>query len=386
MILETRSLPVSSFAPRPYQRLGRLLLLVALLLLLAEVVAVTSLVVFTLIRLTDQSNTPTGWRRRPAFLVPLQGSDTARVEINVWDHHGPLNVLLIGLDADDCAVQDSTTMARRADTIIIVRLDPQSKRVAMLSIPRDLYVAIPGHGARKINTAHVHGELDKRLPGGGPQLLAETIEANLDIPIHRYARVDFAGFERIIDAVGGIDIVVPPSPRDPKVGLFDTEYPDGHCGTITIWFPPGPQHLDGERALQYAHSRKSTSDFDRSRRQMQVLLALRQRALSLGIVRHLPELVPALLDAVDTDFTAAELISLARLLPAIGGDETPNYCLDETALYPATLIIDGVPQAILRPNPPAVALIRRNFMDLVLPTPTPETAAITEGAVVPQTP
>ncbi len=381
MALETSSLPVPALARPPHQRVGRFLLAVALLLILAELAAVAALIAFTLFRLTDGHASPSGMRRRPAFLMPLPGSNPDRVEINVWDHHGPLNVLLIGLDADDCAVQGSTTMARRADTIIVVRIDPQTKRAAMLSIPRDLYVAIPGHGARKINTAHVHGELDRSLPGGGPQLLAETIEANFDIPIHRYARVDFAGFERIIDAVGGIDIVVPPSPRDPRIGLLDSEYPDGHCGTITVWFPPGPQHLDGQRALQYARSRKSTSDFDRSRRQMQVLLALRQRALSLGAVRHLPELVPALMDAVDTDFTAAELISLARLLPAVGAD-APTYSLDEQSLYAEMLVIDGVPQATLRPDPSALAVVLHSFMALQPPTPTPQPS----GTLVPSVP
>jgi len=340
---------------------------------LAAGTLVAALVGFTFLRLTDEEATSSALKAQPSFRISAGLPGVAAAEaVNVWDRHGPLNVLLIGLDAVDCAVQNSTTTARRADTILLLRIDPSSGRAALMNLPRDLYVAVPGHDSRKINTAHVFGELDPDLPGGGPELLKRTIELNLGLAVHRYVRVDFEGFQRIIEALEGVEIDVP------EDGLYDDEFPDKGCGTVTIEFEPGRQHMDGERALQYARSRHSTSDFDRSKRQMQLLLALRERAMDLGALAKLPRLVPALLDTVDTNLSVAEILSLAGVAGGMDTEDITTLPVDENAVTDARIHIDGANQAVLFLKPEALEDLGRRFVTFA---PPPADAAVGGGDV-----
>lgn len=297
---------------------------------------------------------------------------------NVWDQHGPVNILLLGLDEDDCAAPTKGT-ARRTDTIILVRVDPQTRRAAMLSIPRDLYVFIPGYGAKKVNTAHVLGS-DPDDPHAGPALLARVLRDNLELSAQRYVRIDFEAFQRVIDeGLGGLEMDLPPSPDDPTVSLYDTEYPDGHCGVMTIRFEPGRQRLSGDEVLQYARSRYSTSDFDRSRRQMEVLVAMKEQAAKASILPRLPKLLPAVLQTVDTDLTTSEIVSLARVARGVQREDIVSLRMDEGVVYPDMLTIDGVPQAVLRHNQAAFDEVRRQFLDLATPTPTPAPTEVEVG-------
>ncbi len=296
---------------------------------------------------------------------------------HVWDRHGPVNVLLIGADKgiDEGCTETSYQLT---DTLILVRFDPASGRAGMMSIPRDLYVPMPGRGARKITTAYAIGE--RGTPGGGPELLRETIEENLDVPVHRYVRVDVHGFERIVDELGGIEIDVPPSRYDPSVGLYDPAYPDDNCGTVVVTFPPGHQRMNGKEALQYARSRKTTSDFDRSRRQMDVLMAIRRRAAAPRMVTRLPRLLPALFDTVATDFSAREVASLVAPAMDVGAQDIDRYPIDAEVVYDDWVVVDGVAQAVLRLMPAAYTDLRRRFMalePLATPTVPAESAAIT---------
>jgi LCP family protein required for cell wall assembly len=300
----------------------------------------------------------------------------------VWDHHGPVNVLLLGLDESDCASPVETT-ALRTDTIILVRVDPQAKRAAMLSIPRDLFVAIPGMGGKKINTANVFGD-DPDDPGAGVRLLQRVLFDNLELSAQRWVRIDFRSFQKLIDeGLGGLDMDLPPSANDPTVSLVDTNYPDGHCGTMTVRFLPGRQHLTGDQVLQYARSRYSSSDFDRSRRQMEVLLALKEQASSPAILPRLPKLLPALLDTVDTDLSPTEILSLARVARGVKRSDILAFRVDESVVYPDTLVIDSVPQSILRLNPAAFDMLRFQFLNLIPPTPTPLPTAVATGTPTP---
>jgi LCP family protein required for cell wall assembly len=215
---------------------------------------------------------------------------------------GRINLLLLGIDR-----RGGTDWAYRTDTIIALTMDPDSRTAGMLSIPRDLQIAIPGHGEDRINTANVYGyRQDNR--DGGPALLKQTIEANFDIPIDGYLMVDFQVFERIVDTLGGIDVQVPEA-------LHDTRYPDPRPGDPyafkTIHFDPGWQHMDGKRALQYARSRMSTSDFDRAKRQQLILLAIRERALSLSAIPRWPALARIVIDGIKTEMGLGEMLELA---------------------------------------------------------------------------
>jgi LCP family protein required for cell wall assembly len=195
-----------------------------------------------------------------------------------------LNIVLLGSDKRD----DDATW--RTDTIIVLSIDNQSNFVRLLSIPRDLWVNIPGHGYDRVNTADLWGEVAQE--GGGPELVKQTISENLGIPIHYYVRVDFDGFMKIIDAVGGLDI-------------------DVDCPLPDIELAPGMSHMDGEMALLFARSRITTSDFDRSNRQRKLLMALWDQGLSVDVIPRLPALSIAMADTLQTDMPFDRIVALA---------------------------------------------------------------------------
>ena len=236
-----------------------------------------------------------------------------------------------------------------------------------MSIPRDLQLPIPGNGENRINTANVFGTSQK-YPGGGPALLKRTIELNFGIPIDYYIIIDFDGFEKIIDDLGGIDVNVPKK-------LHDTQYPDPRPGDPhgmkTVHFDAGMQHMDGERALEYARSRMSTSDFDRANRQQLILLAIREKALSLNLIPKLPTLAATMMDTVKTDINLEEMLELAQLGPQIDLSSIKSVVIKKPMVYGFRTETGGAVQL------PKWDLINPVVADLftapvvVLPTPTP---------------
>jgi len=230
-----------------------------------------------------------------------------------------INVLLLGIDR-----RGGKGWGYRTDTIIIVTVDPTTKAVGMMSIPRDLYLNIPGYGENRINVANVWG-YTYDYPGGGPALIKRTIEHNFGIPIDYYVMVDFDGFKEAVDTLGGIDVNVPRT-------LHDTMYPDPRPGDPyaykTVHFDAGWQHMNGQRALTYARSRMSTSDFDRAKRQQQILIAIRERALSLNMIPKLPSLFATMGHMVKTDMTLDEMVELAMLAPDIDMENLKQLVLE----------------------------------------------------------
>jgi len=202
--------------------------------------------------------------------------------INIPDRY--TNIVLLGSD------KRPGSAAWRTDSIIIVSVDSANKVVRLLSIPRDLWVYIPGHGYNRINTADLWGELAKK--GSGPERVKQTIHYNLGIPIHYYVRVDFEGFVKIIDTVGGIDV-------------------DVDCPLPDLKLSSGMHHMDGKMALRYSRSRYSTNDFDRGRRQRKVLMALWDQALTLNIIPRLPQLWWTMTNSFQTDLSLDQVINLA---------------------------------------------------------------------------
>jgi LCP family protein required for cell wall assembly len=241
----------------------------------------------------------------------------------------------------------------------------------MLSIPRDLLVSIPDRGPGKINTAHVWGEADD-YPGGGPGLLKEVIWENLGLQVHRFVRVDLAGFKHVLEIVGGLDMDLSPQPNNPKSALWDDEFPDGHCGVMTINFKPGPQHLTPDQVIQYARSRHSTSDFDRNRRQQEVLVALRARLLQPDMILKAPQLLKEGLDSVAYDFSKREIASLALIAKDIDTSTIAHLQLDGNSLTSGRLEPSG--QWILRLVPDEAEKVMRQFQAFQPPptnTPAP---------------
>ena len=222
-----------------------------------------------------------------------------------WNGSDPIHVLLLGIDT-----RPSEESQGRSDTMIVVRVDPVVKRVDMFSIPRDLVVEIPGFSEGvKINSAYPWGELYE-IEGGGPALVAQTIELNFGIPIDYYATVDIPGLEDIVDTLGGIVI-------DSTSQLKDDQYPTDDFRFTRAYFPAGLQKLDGEEAVQYARTRHSDGDFKRAARQQQVLLALRVQILETGLISKLPDLIDDLGDSIRTDLSPRQTLSLASLAQEI---------------------------------------------------------------------
>lgn len=232
-----------------------------------------------------------------------------------WTGTERLTILLIGVDHPEGG-------ASRTDTIILVNIDPVAKKAAMMAIPRDLKVVIPGYGINKINAAFALGEYNK-VQGGGAGLLIRTIEANLGIPVTSFAQIDFGGFTKMIDTVGGVTIDVP-------YPIKDDAYPAENYQYQRIYFHAGWQHLDGKRALEYARTRHQDTDAGRSRRQEQILLALRQKAINLNLLTKAPELIKEFGDSVRTDISPNDALRLARLASQI-----PQGSITQYTLFPA---------------------------------------------------
>ncbi|MCL5025419.1 MAG: LCP family protein [Chloroflexi bacterium] len=236
-----------------------------------------------------------------------------------------VNVLLLGIDQRDD--ERERGVPARSDTMILATADPATRSGGMLSIPRDLWVAIPeGYKDNKINVANFLGDVDK-LPGGGAALAKRTVELNFGLPVHYYVRVNFRGFEKMIDALGGVDI-------DVEKHIIDREYPTEDYGYMTVEFLPGMQHMDGVHALQYARTRHGDNDFYRNKRQQQVLLAARNRLLRLDVIPRLPTLLGLAKDAVDTDIPVTAMPGLLRLATETDASNIVSLGIDATMVTP----------------------------------------------------
>jgi polyisoprenyl-teichoic acid--peptidoglycan teichoic acid transferase len=229
-----------------------------------------------------------------------------------------VNILVLGWDrrpSEPCPCQ--------TDTMILATLDSKTSTAGMVTIPRDLWVPIPGVGEQRIDAAWSFGE-DRKYPGGGFGLVKKTVEADLGRKVDYYVLINFDGFRKIVDALGGVDIDVPRPIDDPT-------YPDDQSfGYIPLHFSAGLQHMDGERALQYARTRHQDSDFSRSRRQIQILMALRDKALRLDLVPQIPRLIQSMWGAVQTDIPIPEAIALAQTASQIRTENLQIGSIDQT--------------------------------------------------------
>lgn len=216
------------------------------------------------------------------------------------DTQGHTNILIAGVGGEGHEGKDLT------DTLIVASMDYSKKSVSLLSIPRDLYVESSLGGSR-INRLYEQGKI-RWGSKEGLDFLRKTTENILNIPIHYSVRIDFEAFEKIVDSLGGIDIDVEEEINDPL-------YPDDKTfGFSPFFLNEGPQHLDGATALKYVRSRKSSSDFDRSKRQQKLLMALKEKALSKNLLSRkgfLKQLYYSLEDHIETNMSLREILSFA---------------------------------------------------------------------------
>lgn len=212
-----------------------------------------------------------------------------------------VNFLLLGSDTSNPA------NVGRTDVILVVSVNRTAQTVAMLSIPRDLYVYIPGDRVYRINTAYSTGEHSESADG--PGLLMETLRYNLGLVIDYYARVDFSDFRQIIDDVGGVEIAVDCGIEDWRLISPELD-PQDSASWEMFTLPIGVHQMDGDLALWYMRSRRTSSDLDRGRRQQVLMRALLTRLRELGLLEQITDVWPQVLEAVDTNVPLNVLLGL----------------------------------------------------------------------------
>lgn len=271
--------------------------------------------------------TPVDARNAGNLTTPGTGTlvtldDGRTIELVPWDGNSRFTVLVVGLDRRP----GETGLAFRTDTMMLVSIDPDAHSLGILSIPRDLYVEVPGYSElQRINTPMVLGEL--RQPGYGPQLMMQTVQYNLGIRVHDYVVADFKAFIALVDAIGGIDVNL-------TYNISDPIYPDMYYGYDPFYLQAGDHHLDGATALKFARTRHGSSDFQRAQRQQQVIFAIRDRVLNLQMLPQLIVQAPTLLNElsqdVSTGLTVDQMIHLALYLKDIPPENIHTGVIDES--------------------------------------------------------
>lgn len=258
--------------------------------------------------------------------------------------------LLLGSD-----IRSGTSF--RTDTMIIVALRPRLGQISLISIPRDLWVYIPAWGMQRINTAYLHGEFS-RYPGGGPGLVKDTILYNLGIRIDHTALVDFNGFKRILDTLGGIEVPVACQFTDWR--LID---PNADQLNENNWFldtiGPGVVSMDGDMALWYARSRKKSSDFDRGRRQQEVLRSIFTKFIRAKTITKIPQLYEELNSSIRTDLSLAGILELAPFIFSLNNADIRSYYIRPPLVFSWFTAQGGY---VLSPNELALQAMLREAM------------------------
>jgi LCP family protein required for cell wall assembly len=298
-----------------------------------------------------------------------------------WDGQGRLNVLLIGTD------RRPGEGAYNTDTLIVMSIDPATGQVAMLSLPRDTVgVPLPDIPARavfgstwqrKINALFMQAQARPDIfPGGamsGHQALKDTLGHLYDMPIQYFVEVDFDGFRRVVDALGGVVVNV-------QLPVVDDRYP-GDRGKLRIYIPTGVQHMTGDEALIYARSRHGATDFDRAARQQRLILSLRQQADFATLARPdvLAALVEATTGAVSTDFPISRLPQLIELAQRIDVGNVRSLVF-APPYYATEGMVDGL--YVLQANVPRIRQAARTIFDFDPREHARRQAIAEEGAVV----
>ena len=267
-----------------------------------------------------------------------------------WDGASRINMLFIGLDYRDWTEGEG---APRSDTMILFTIDPATKTAGMLSIPRDMWVNIPGFGYSRINTAYSSGEGSK-LPGGGPGLAMKTIEQLLGVPVHYYAQIDFYTFIEFINLIGGIDVYSDQELILDPIGSGKDKLRITCCGM---------RHLNGEKALAYARTRKSEGgDVDRAVRQQRVILGIRNQVLDpenfpvlLGKARQFYEEFSAGIKTNMPFETALQLTVLARDIPV---ESIKQGVIDYTMVSLDNTTLGGQNASVMKPFPDKIRELR----------------------------
>ena len=261
-----------------------------------------------------------------------------------WDGTSRVNMLVMGLDYRDWEAGDTP----RTDTMMVLTFDPLNNTAGMISIPRDLWVPIPGFEYNKINTAYYLGEV-YNLPGGGPGLAARTVQELLGVPIHFYAQVDFQAFVDFIDHIDGVKVTI----DEPL--LLDRR---GRWNSRTL--EPGTYTLNGEFALAFARVRTSEGgDFDRASRQQYLIMRIRDRILEFDmmpkLVANAPLIYSDLSSGLNTNMSLNDAIRLGWSATSVDREMITHVVISNEYITLAKSE-DGLD--ILRPVPDKIRLLR----------------------------
>jgi len=288
-----------------------------------------------------------GERSIPAN-IPTPEVAAPEESLPVWDGDSRVTVLFIGLDERDW---EEGQGAPRSDTMILFTIDPVSKTAGMLSVPRDLWINIPGWGYSKINTAYAYGAAAK-LPGGGPGLAMKTVEQVIGVPIQYYAQVDFKAFEEAIDAMGGLylcpgeKITIDPIGPKPPVKMGP------ECRTY--W---------GYEVLGYARNRKTKGgDIDRAGRQQKVIMALVDQVFSpknfSTMVSKAPEIYAEAESGLRTNLSFDDALKLGVSLSQIPEENIKQGVIDYSMAILTSVVVNGQKASILQPYPDKIRELR----------------------------
>ncbi len=276
-----------------------------------------TLIVPATLSTSAQSSTPSSATNSGARATPEPA-------IASWADPRRITVLLLGADARPT----QTLEQARTDSMMIVSVDPVRKTAVLLSVPRDIWLDIPGYGqSGRIDYANEIGELIK-YPGGGPALSVKTVESVVGIPIQRYIFVHMQLFRAVVDVIGPIQVC-------PQMPIHDPNYPAYDSPAfITVDFQAGCQDLDSVRLLEYSRVRhNSGDDYGRAARQQEVVKAVRDKVLSMGgvaaLVGQATTLWASMKTYIHTDMTFDEMVELAQL-----GQTIPKQNITSVVITP----------------------------------------------------
>ncbi len=300
------------------------------------------------------------------------------VEYPQWDGGSRINIVFFGLRGGDPSQADCPLCT---DTIIVFTVDPVTKTAGMLSVPRDLYVNIPGFGFSRINTAWTSGE-GAKLPGGGPALAMKTVSQVVGVPIQYYVQVSFDTFVNFVNLIGGIDVTTDATIMDPAKGLLldpmGNSFPvgqkhapktraAGNTNNMLRITCCGVRHLDGQRALAFARCRDESQgcidgDVGRSIRQQRVILGIRNKILSAdnfaNLMAQAPQLYNLFSSGIHTNISLADGLKLAALLKDVPLDSIKQGVIDDHMVNYGNVTLGGQNASILMPIPDKIRVLR----------------------------
>jgi polyisoprenyl-teichoic acid--peptidoglycan teichoic acid transferase len=274
-----------------------------------------------------------------------------------WDGASRVTILLMGVDTEvvvdkNGQVSPDRVGPARSDTMILLTIDPQSKTAGMMSIPRDLWVNIPGYGYARINTAYYNGEANK-LPGGGPALAMKTVEQVIGVPVQYYAQMEFWAFTRLVEDMGKVNVFI-----DKKI-IIDPMGP----GADKIMLSAGWHKLGGVEALGYVRQRHTEGgDVDRSKRQQNLIMAVRDHVMNPAnfptLLANAPAMYNEIQSGVRTNLTFDDIMRLGMLAKDIPPENIKRGVIDYTMVKLMDMTVNGEKQSVFKPISDKIRVLR----------------------------